>query len=36
MGATMNYGVGYGLFAVLLAGAVVAAGGLLAWRDISK
>ena len=36
MGATMNYGAGYGLFAVLLAGAVVAAGGLLAWRDISK
>ncbi len=36
MGATMQWGVGYGLFAVVLAGAVVAAGGLLAWRDISK
>ena len=36
MGATMHYGVGYGLFAVVLAGAMVAAGGLLAWRDINK
>jgi hypothetical protein len=35
-GATMQWGAGYGLFAVVLAGAVVAAGGLLAWRDISK
>ena len=35
MGATMQSGAGYGLFAVVLAGAVVAAGGLLSWRDIN-
>ena len=35
MGATMQSGVGYGLIAVVLAGAVAAAGGLLAWRDIN-
>lgn len=33
MGATMNAGVGYGLFVVLLGGAVAASGGLLAWKD---
>ncbi len=35
MGATMYAGVGYGLYVVLLGGAVAAAGGLLAWRDIN-
>lgn len=33
MGATMNAGVGYGLFVELLGGAVAAAGGLLTWKD---
>jgi hypothetical protein len=33
MGATMNAGVGYGLFVLLLGGAVAAAGGLFAWKD---
>ena len=36
MGATMESGAGYGLYMVVLAGAVAAAGGLLAWRDITK
>ncbi|MDD5616378.1 MAG: hypothetical protein PHH85_09270 [Candidatus Methanoperedens sp.] len=36
MGATMQSGVGYGLFVVVLAGAVASAGGLLAWRDINN
>jgi len=36
MGATMQSGAGYGLYMVVLAGAVAAAGGLLAWRDIPK
>jgi len=36
MGATMQSGAGYGLYMVVLAGAVAAAGGLLAWRDITK
>jgi hypothetical protein len=34
-GVTMQSGVGYGLYVVLLGGAVAAAGGLLAWRDIT-
>lgn len=34
LGATMQSGAGYGLYIVLVAGAVVAAGGLFAWRDI--
>ena len=33
MGATMQSGVGYGLYVVVLAGAITAVGGLLAWRD---
>ena len=36
MGATMQSGAGYGLYIVVLAGAVASAGGLLAWRDITK
>ena len=36
MGATMQSGAGYGLYMVVLAGAVAAAGGLLAWRDFTK
>lgn len=36
MGATMQSGAGYGLYMVVLAGAVASAGGLLAWRDITK
>ena len=32
-GMTMQSGVGYGLYAVVLGGMVAAAGGLLAWRD---
>jgi hypothetical protein len=35
MGATMQSGAGYGLYIVVLAGAMAAAGGLLAWRDIT-
>ncbi|VVB86650.1 Uncharacterised protein [uncultured archaeon] len=35
MDATMYSGIGYGLYVVLLGGAIVAAGGLLAWRDIN-
>lgn len=35
MGVTMNSGVGYGLFVVLLGGAVAAAGGMLESRDIN-
>jgi hypothetical protein len=34
--ATMQSGAGYGLYMVILAGAVASAGGLLAWRDITK
>lgn len=34
MGATMKSGVGYGIYIVLIAGAVVAAGGLLKWREM--
>jgi hypothetical protein len=33
-GMTINWGVGYGLYVVLLGGALVASGGLLSWRDI--
>lgn len=33
MGATMQSGAGYGLYVVLLAGALALAGGLLGWRD---
>ncbi len=36
LGATMQSGVGYGLYMVVLAGSVVAAGGLLGLRDITK
>lgn len=31
---TVNWGVGYGLYVVLLGGAMAVAGGLLAWRDL--
>jgi lipoprotein signal peptidase len=34
MGASMQSGAGYGLYVVVLAGAMVAAGGLLAWNDV--
>ncbi|MFZ3383091.1 MAG: hypothetical protein WA144_04120 [Candidatus Methanoperedens sp.] len=36
MGASMQSGAGYGLYMVALAGALVAAGGLLAWRDVEN
>lgn len=36
MGATMQSGAGYGLYIVALAGVLVAAGGLLSWRDNPK
>ena len=36
MGATMESGAGYGLYVVLLGGAVITAGGLLTWRDINN
>ncbi len=36
MGVTVQYGAGYGLFMVVIAGAAVTAGGLLAWRDIAE
>ena len=36
LGMRINWGVGYGLYIVLLAGALVAAGGLLSWRDLTK
>ncbi len=35
LGATLQSGVGYGLYVVLLGGAVAAAGGLVAWRDLT-
>ncbi len=34
LGATMQSGAGYGLFVVVLGGAVAAAGGLIAWREL--
>ena len=34
LGAEMQSGAGYGLYVVVLAGAMAAAGGLLAWKDI--
>jgi lipoprotein signal peptidase len=36
LGAEMQSGAGYGLYVVVLAGAMAAAGGLLAWKDISE
>lgn len=36
LGATIQWGVGYGLYVVVLGGAVAASGGLLAWRDIAS
>ncbi len=36
MGATISSGVGYGLYVVVIAGAVAAAGGLFAWRDLNR
>lgn len=36
MGATMQSGAGFGLYVVLLGGALAVAAGLLAWRDGSK
>ena len=35
MGATMKSGVGYGIYIVLIGGTVVAAGGLLKWRELA-
>ncbi|MCX9011933.1 MAG: hypothetical protein OIN66_12520 [Candidatus Methanoperedens sp.] len=35
LGATMESGVGYGLYVVVLAGAVAASGGLLTWRNLT-
>lgn len=34
LGVTMESGVGYGLYVVVLGGAIAAAGGLLAWRNL--
>lgn len=34
LGAEMQSGAGYGLYIVVLAGAMAAAGGVLAWKDI--
>ncbi|CAG1001290.1 hypothetical protein METP3_03334 [Methanosarcinales archaeon] len=36
MSASMQSGAGYGLYMVALAGALVAAGGLLAWKEVPK
>ena len=36
LGAQMQSGAGYGLYVVVLAGAMAAAGGLLAWKDIGE
>ncbi len=36
LGATMQSGAGYGLYVVLLGGAVAATGGLIAWRDFHQ
>ncbi|HEX7575338.1 MAG TPA: hypothetical protein VF360_03090 [Candidatus Methanoperedens sp.] len=36
LGAEMQSGAGYGLYVVVLAGTMVAAGGLLAWKDIGE
>jgi len=36
MGASMQSGAGYGLYVVALAGVMVAASGLLAWREIPQ
>ena len=36
MGATMESGAGYGLYVVMLGGAVITAGGLLTWRDLNN
>jgi len=36
LGAEMQSGAGYGLYVVVLAGAMAAAGGLLAWKDIGE
>jgi len=34
LGAEMQSGAGYGLYVVVLAGAMAAAGGVLAWKDM--
>ena len=36
LGAEMQSGAGYGLYVVVLAGAMAAAGGVLAWKDIGE
>jgi lipoprotein signal peptidase len=36
LGAEMQSGAGYGLYVVILAGAMAAAGGVLAWKDIGE
>jgi lipoprotein signal peptidase len=36
LGAQMQSGAGYGLYVVVLAGAMAAAGGVLAWKDIRE
>lgn len=36
LGAEMQSGAGYGLYVVILAGAMAAAGGFLAWKDVDE
>jgi lipoprotein signal peptidase len=36
MGASMQSGAGYGLYVVVLAGAMAAAAGVLSWKDIGE
>jgi lipoprotein signal peptidase len=36
MGASMQSGAGYGLYVVVLGGAIAAAGGVLAWKEIGE
>ncbi len=36
LGATISWGVGYGLYAVVVGGAVAVAGGLLAWQELNN
>jgi lipoprotein signal peptidase len=36
MGASMQSGADYGLYVVVLAGIMAAAGGLLSWKDIGE
>ena len=36
LGATVQWGVGYGLYVVVLGGAIASAGGLLKWQELNS